>query len=76
MDPYVQQIPFENQFRIEKIPVLGDIPVIGGMFRRRACGNRGRKEYYRSAALHCNFDWKAGVKKDASVETFSDNHET
>ena len=28
----VQQIPFENQFRIEKIPVLGDIPVIGGMF--------------------------------------------
>ena len=32
----VQQIPFENQFRIEKIPVLGDIPVIGGMFFQNA----------------------------------------
>lgn len=28
----VQQIPFKNQFRISKIPVLGDIPVIGPMF--------------------------------------------
>lgn len=32
----VQQIPFENQFRIEKVPVLGDIPVIGGMFFQTA----------------------------------------
>lgn len=32
----VQQIPFENQFRIEKVPVLGDIPVIGGMFFQNA----------------------------------------
>jgi len=28
----VQQIPFKNTFRIEKIPVLGDIPVIGDLF--------------------------------------------
>ncbi|MBE6906266.1 MAG: ABC transporter permease [Ruminococcaceae bacterium] len=27
----VQQIPFVNQFRIEKVPVLGNIPVIGSM---------------------------------------------
>lgn len=27
----VQQIPFVNQFRIEKVPVLGSIPVIGPM---------------------------------------------
>lgn len=27
-----QQIPFVNQFRIQKIPVLGDIPLIGGLF--------------------------------------------
>ncbi|WP_101910481.1 ABC transporter permease [Marasmitruncus massiliensis] len=27
----VQQIPFVNQFRIEKVPVLGNIPVIGPM---------------------------------------------
>ncbi len=32
----VQQIPFENQFRIEKVPVLGDIPVIGGLFFQNA----------------------------------------
>lgn len=32
----VQQIPFENQFRVEKVPVLGDIPVIGGMFFQNA----------------------------------------
>ena len=25
----VQQIPFTNQFRIEKVPILGDIPVLG-----------------------------------------------
>ena len=25
----VQQIPFSNTFRIEKVPVLGDIPVLG-----------------------------------------------
>ncbi len=30
----VQQIPFVNQFRIEKVPVLGDIPVLGPMFFR------------------------------------------
>ncbi|MEF9975958.1 MAG: ABC transporter permease [Oscillospiraceae bacterium] len=28
----VQQIPFENQFRIDKVPFLGDIPVIGDLF--------------------------------------------
>lgn len=28
----VQQIPFVNQFRIEKVPVLGSIPVIGPLF--------------------------------------------
>lgn len=28
----VQQIPFKNTFRIEKVPVLGDIPVIGDLF--------------------------------------------
>lgn len=30
----VQQIPFKNQFRITKVPGLGDIPVIGPMFFR------------------------------------------
>lgn len=28
----VQQIPFNNQFRIKKVPILGDIPVIGDLF--------------------------------------------
>ena len=28
----VQQVPFANQFRIEKVPLLGDIPFIGPMF--------------------------------------------
>ena len=28
----VQQIPFTNTFRISKVPILGDIPVIGDMF--------------------------------------------
>lgn len=28
----VQQIPFVNQFRIDKVPVLGSIPVIGDLF--------------------------------------------
>ncbi|MEG0109877.1 MAG: ABC transporter permease [Oscillospiraceae bacterium] len=28
----VQQIPFENQFRIDKVPLLGDIPIIGDLF--------------------------------------------
>jgi len=28
----VQQIAFNNTFRIAKVPVLGDIPVIGNMF--------------------------------------------
>jgi len=32
----VQQIPFVNQFRIEKVPLLGDIPLIGGLFFRNA----------------------------------------
>lgn len=27
----VQQIPFKNTFRIDKIPVLGDIPVLGNL---------------------------------------------
>ena len=30
----VQQIPFANQFRIEKVPLLGDIPFFGPMFFR------------------------------------------
>ena len=30
----VQQIPFINQFRIDRVPLLGDIPVIGPMFFR------------------------------------------
>ncbi len=32
----VQQIPFDNQFRIAKVPILGDIPVIGGLFFQNA----------------------------------------
>lgn len=28
----VQQVPFENQFRIMSVPVLGDIPVLGPLF--------------------------------------------
>jgi len=28
----VQQIPFVNQFRINKVPLLGEIPVLGPMF--------------------------------------------
>lgn len=28
----VQQIPFVNQFRIESVPILGDIPVLGDLF--------------------------------------------
>jgi simple sugar transport system permease protein len=27
-----QQIPFVNQFRIDSVPLLGDIPVLGGLF--------------------------------------------
>lgn len=30
----VQQIPFSNTFRIAKVPLLGDIPVLGPMFFR------------------------------------------
>ncbi|MGE5628264.1 MAG: ABC transporter permease [Solirubrobacterales bacterium] len=32
----VQQIQFENTFRIHSVPVLGDIPIIGGMFFQNA----------------------------------------
>lgn len=32
----VQQIPFKNDFLIRKVPVLGDIPVIGPMFFQNA----------------------------------------
>lgn len=32
----VQQVNFQNTFRIEKVPVLGDIPVIGPMFFQQA----------------------------------------
>jgi len=32
----VQQIPFVNQFRIEKVPLLGDIPFIGDLFFKNA----------------------------------------
>ncbi len=28
----IQQIQFLNEFRIEKVPILGDLPVIGNMF--------------------------------------------
>ncbi|MEG1686400.1 MAG: ABC transporter permease [Angelakisella sp.] len=28
----VQQIPFVNQFCIKKVPLLGDIPILGGLF--------------------------------------------
>lgn len=28
----VQQIPFQNQFRIDSVPVLGSIPVLGDLF--------------------------------------------
>lgn len=28
----VQQIPFNNEFRIEKVPVLGSIPILGPLF--------------------------------------------
>lgn len=32
----IQQIPFDNTFRIVSVPVLGDIPVIGGMLFKNA----------------------------------------
>jgi len=32
----VQQIPFVNQFRIEKVPLLGDIPLLGPLLFRNA----------------------------------------
>jgi len=32
MQGRTQQIPFVNQFRIDSVPILGDIPVIGPMF--------------------------------------------
>lgn len=32
----VQQINFKNTFRVEKIPLLGDIPLVGEMFFQRA----------------------------------------
>ena len=32
----VQQIQFENTFRIPSVPVLGDIPIIGGLFFQNA----------------------------------------
>ena len=32
----VQQIPFTNQFHIEKVPLLGDIPFIGDLFFKNA----------------------------------------
>nr|WP_317324135.1 ABC transporter permease [uncultured Flavonifractor sp.] len=32
----VQQVPFKNDFLIQKVPVLGDIPVIGPMFFQKA----------------------------------------
>jgi simple sugar transport system permease protein len=35
-DNGVQQINFMNTFRIPKVPVLGDIPVIGGLFFQNA----------------------------------------
>lgn len=35
-DNGVQQISFTNSFRIPSVPVLGDIPLIGGLFFRNA----------------------------------------
>ncbi|MDD4583963.1 MAG: ABC transporter permease [Eubacteriales bacterium] len=35
-DRGVQQITFHNTFRIQSVPVLGDIPIIGGLFFRNA----------------------------------------
>ncbi|MDD2216497.1 MAG: ABC transporter permease [Eubacteriales bacterium] len=35
-DRGVQQITFLNTFRIQSVPVLGDIPIIGGLFFRNA----------------------------------------
>lgn len=32
----VQQITFNNSFRIDSVPVLGDIPIIGGLFFQNA----------------------------------------
>lgn len=32
----VQQITFNNTFRIDSVPVLGDIPIIGGLFFQNA----------------------------------------
>jgi len=32
----VQQIPFVNQFRIDKVPLLGDIPFVGSLLFRSA----------------------------------------
>ena len=32
----VQQIPFVNQFRIDKVPLLGDIPLLGPLLFRNA----------------------------------------
>jgi hypothetical protein len=32
----VQQIQFDNTFRIQSVPVLGDIPIIGGLFFQNA----------------------------------------
>ncbi len=32
----VQQIQFTNTFRIESVPVLGDLPIIGGLFFQNA----------------------------------------
>ena len=32
----VQQVPFQNDFLIQKVPVLGDIPLIGPMFFQKA----------------------------------------
>lgn len=31
-DSTAQQVPFVNQFRVQKVPLLGDIPVIGPLF--------------------------------------------
>lgn len=33
---HVQQITFSNTFRITSVPVLGDIPILGGLFFRNA----------------------------------------
>ena len=31
----IQQVPFKNEFMIQKVPVLGDIPVLGDLLFKK-----------------------------------------